>query len=122
MGCILLVEDDQTLNRLIQEVLEDEGYSVHTTVDTQQALEILATIQVDLVITDLVLPQLDGIDLCRALSANLATAHIPVIICSGRPESLIADQCIYAAFLSKPFDLDQLLQLVALHILPTTDE
>lgn len=121
MSCILLVEDDYTVSALIQEVLEDEGYSVYTASDEHHVLELLASIKIDLIITDLAMPQFDGVAFCHALRANLATAHIPILVCSGRPESLFTDQRTYTAFLTKPFALDEFLHLVAQHILPNIE-
>ncbi|HYF62401.1 MAG TPA: response regulator [Herpetosiphonaceae bacterium] len=112
MSTILVVEDDRALCSFLVDVLEDEGYTVVTCHDGLEGLMRLETLHPDLIFTDVMMPNLDGVELCRYVQANPVTRHIPIIVCSAGRQDAFADRCDYAAFLSKPFDLDALLETV----------
>lgn len=118
MACIFLIEDDCALAALLIEVLEDDGHQVLLVTTGNAALAQLAMVSPQLIIADMVLVDMLGISVCQAIQANPATVHIPIVICSALKEWVIQEQCTYAAFLAKPFDLTDLLRLVALHSLP----
>lgn len=84
---ILLVEDEELLRAGVQEMLEIQGYKVITAPDGQQALASLAAEAIDLIITDLVMPQLNGIDFVQ----RLRTQHpdVPVIVVSGSTRNVM---------------------------------
>lgn len=111
---ILVIEDDLALAALLIEVLEDDGHQVILATTGDAALTQLDTLRPQLIIGDMVLADMPGISVCQAIQANPATAHLPIVICSALKESVIQDQCTYAAFLAKPFLLTDLLRLVAL--------
>ncbi|MDQ4097723.1 MAG: response regulator transcription factor, partial [Actinomycetota bacterium] len=81
---ILLVEDDRRIRTSLRLVLEDEGYSVDEAESAEAALEILDRHAADVAIVDLMLPGMDGFDLCRRLRA---TNDIPILILSARSDS-----------------------------------
>ena len=116
MSTILVVEDDRALCSFLSDVLEDEGYRVVTSHDGLEGLMQLETLLPDLIFTDVMMPNLDGIEFCRYVHANPATAHIPIIVCSAGRQDILKEQCDYAAFLAKPFDLGVLLQTVGKHV------
>ena len=64
---ILVVEDDQALNKLICRVLNKNGYETSVAFDGEQALEMLDQTYIDLIVTDLMMPRMDGYDLTKAL-------------------------------------------------------
>jgi putative two-component system response regulator len=81
-ACILIV-DDETPNRLILEDTLQAHYVVHSVADGEQALAYLAAGgRVDLVLSDVVMPRMDGYELCRRLKANAATRDIPLLFLS----------------------------------------
>ena len=116
MAHILVVEDDSTLARLIQDILEEEGYTVTVVTRSMQALDTLRVIQPDLILLDVLLDALTGIDLCEAITGHPATAHIPIILCSAVAKSWVPVTCPYRAFLAKPFAVQRLLEVVAIHV------
>ena len=84
---ILLVEDEELLRAGVQEMLELQGFRVITAADGQQALACLAAESIDLVITDLVMPQLNGIDFVQQLRTT--RSDVPVIVVSGSTRNIM---------------------------------
>ena len=120
---ILVVDDNQALCGLHAEVLEMEGYEVATAADGSEALERLASEKFDLVITDRVMPVLDGASMILALRS--AGVRIPVVMVSGSlvqsplPPGVARE---VSAALPKPARLDEMIAAVAraLAVIPTT--
>ncbi|MBA2528140.1 MAG: PAS domain S-box protein [Pyrinomonadaceae bacterium] len=80
---ILIVDDDQKVLDLLVELLELEGYEVTAARDGASALDLLTSSEPDLVVSDVVMPVLNGIELCRRIKQNVRTANIPVLLMSG---------------------------------------
>ncbi|MFN2515936.1 MAG: PAS domain S-box protein [Pyrinomonadaceae bacterium] len=85
---ILIVDDDQKICALLTELLEAEGYEVTSVGDGGSALEFLSSFEPDVVISDVVMPVVNGIELCRRLKTKPQTAHIPVLLISGLRNAL----------------------------------
>ncbi len=83
---ILIVEDDTDLAHLAQITLEKEGHTVVTASGGQEALECVAVNKPDLVVMDVMMPEMDGFELLGRLKENMATAGIPTIMLSARGE------------------------------------
>ena len=81
---ILLAEDDRVTAFLVQKQLESRGYVVDIAVNGVEALKILHSKSIDLIITDVVMPKMDGVDLYSAVKDNPATASIPIIIVTDK--------------------------------------
>src|SRR5437867_3595823 len=81
---IVVVEDDKGVVDLLCSSLESENYSVHVAKDGLAALELAARIVPDLILLDLMLPKLDGIEVCRKLRSDPRMRDIPLIILSAR--------------------------------------
>ena len=109
---LLVVEDEPSIAALLALVLGEEGYRVAVAGDGRAALRRLAEGGYDLVLSDIMMPRLDGLGLARAMGADPALRAIPLILMSAvhLPRDGVAR---YAAFLAKPFDLDALLATVA---------
>lgn len=85
MQPIALVADDSMLIRhTVCRLLEEHGFAVETVENGQEALEKLATVKVTLVVTDIKMPKMGGIELITALKANPETSTIPIIIVAAR--------------------------------------
>jgi CheY-like chemotaxis protein len=110
---ILVADDDIPVRILLADLLDNAGYRVLTTPDGAAALTCAHTEQPDLILTDVMMPHVNGVELCQALAADPQTARIPVILMSAaHRESVLAD-CPGARFLAKPFKHDTLLNLIA---------
>jgi two-component system, OmpR family, response regulator MtrA len=81
---LLLVEDDERIRQALGLALADEGCDVVEAVSGEQALDVLGTTNVDVVLLDLMLPGMDGLDVCRTLRAK---GDLPIIIVSARIDS-----------------------------------
>ncbi len=117
MSTILLVEDEDLLRNGVQEMLELHDFHVIGAGDGLEALEWLEEAHVDLVITDLVMPHMDGVDFVRRLREKRPS--LPVIVVSGSSKSVMDRYGIHTldipganASLSKPFKSADLIQQV----------
>ena len=111
---ILVVDDEETIRALLAEALGQEGYEVTTAADGQEALEYLENQVYDLVITDLVMPRADGVEVL--LGARRINPQTPVIVMTGYPtaENLLRFVNLGASdFITKPFNLDVMRVTVA---------
>lgn len=107
-GTILIVEDDVISRKNLSVLLSDEGYNVDEAGDGVQALEILARRPFDLVLSDIVMPRMDGLKLLQQLQAM--APQIPVVIMTSYvSDSLTSVPAGAAEFIRKPFVLDDLL-------------
>lgn len=80
MAKILLVDDDALLVRMYQKKLENDGYIVATADDGEEALQRLQELKPDLILLDIMMPKLNGLNVLAILKENQATANIPVIL------------------------------------------
>ncbi len=112
----ILAVDDQPANlRLLDAVLSPRGYRVVRATSGEQALELLPSSDVDLVLLDIVMPGIDGYEVCRRIRSAPETAFLPVVMitASGNQEKTRAIEAGADDFVSKPFDQSELLARVA---------
>ncbi len=108
---LLVVEDEIPIREVLCSILEDEGYEVVGVGDGRAALAALAAGHFDLVISDTMMPRLNGVELARSLASDPTFRAIPLILMSAL-RSQPAREVPHAAFLAKPFDLYELLDTV----------
>lgn len=110
---VLVVEDDDCTRDALVEFLSDEGFSVESALDGQEALGVAAGGGLDVIVLDLGLPVLDGMAFADIWRTHPGRVGIPIIATSGSPEGeAIAAEFGAAAFRSKPLDLVALADLV----------
>jgi adenylate cyclase len=112
----ILAVDDQPANlRLLDAVLSPRGYRVLRASSGEQALELLPSSGADLVLLDIVMPGIDGYEVCRRIRSASETAYLPVVMitASGHQEKTRAIEAGADDFVSKPFDQSELLARVA---------
>lgn len=113
---VLVVDDDRVIQQLLEVNLELEGYEVvATAADGKEALEKIAELKPDLVILDIMMPKMDGLEVCRRLRADPDLAKIPVILLSARAQDMDIREGLEigaSAYLTKPFDPVELLEVV----------
>ena len=112
---LLLVDDDQELVSLLKMRFELEGYHVLTAHDGEDGLHMAREQKPDLIILDVMMPQIDGFHVCRLLKFDLKTDRTPIILLTARTTP--KDQAIWYEvggnrYLTKPFEFDELRQNV----------
>lgn len=109
---ILVVDDEPQITRVLKTTLSARGYSVRTASDGDDALQMMKVWEPDLVITDLRMPNMDGVELCRYLRTR---SSVPIIVLSVRNEEKAKVEALDAGaddFVTKPFGVDELLARV----------
>jgi CheY-like chemotaxis protein len=111
MKTLLIVEDSYDIAEALQELFLAEGYAVRVANDGKEALALLDEQISDLVLTDVMMPVMDGLELLRTIRADPRLEHVPVIVMSAARPQLPRDPL--TTFLGKPVNFDRLLELVA---------
>ena len=109
---ILIVDDESQIARVLRTGLKTHGYEVRVAADGDSALETFSDWHPDLVVTDLAMPNMDGLDLCRRLRE---ISQLPIIVLSVRGEEKIKVEALDAGaddYVTKPFGMDELLARV----------
>src|SRR3954452_22625826 len=112
---ILVVEDDPDIADLVARYLDKAGFTTERAVSGREALHAIAARPPALVVLDLMLPQLDGLEVCRLLRANEATAAIPIIMLTARAkksERIVGLELGADDYLAKPFSPNELVARV----------
>ena len=116
---VLLVEDSEAIRTAFTILLEETGYLVHAAEDGHEAVRTATEHEPDLVLLDMGLPGMDGLDVVRTLKAQPSTAAIPVIALTGRDDSGSRRACMQAGcaeYILKPINTQALLRTVAQHL------
>ena len=111
MKTVLAVEDNQTNMILISRVVEAEGYELLRASDGNTALELLADTTPDLILLDINIPGVHGLDLAQQLKADTATANVPLIATTANVLLGDRERCLEAGcdeYLPKPLDIREL--------------
>ena len=109
---ILVVDDESQITRVLRTALSSHGYAVRTAGDGDEGLEIMREWPPDLVITDLSMPNMGGLELCRRIRAK---SQVPIIILSVRGEEKMKVEALDAGaddYVTKPFSMNELLARV----------
>ena len=109
---ILVVDDESQITRVLRTSLSTHGYDIRVANDGETALEIMKDWTPDLVITDLAMPNMDGLELCRKLRT---TSQVPIIVLSVRGEERTKVKALDAGaddYVTKPFGMEELLARV----------
>ena len=105
--------------RVLAAILAEEGCDAAVARDGREALALALATAPALILMDVLLPDLDGPEVCRRLQADLATARIPIIFVTGTPTALAGgrlDGCDHRGILRKPVSIEELLAIVERHL------
>jgi len=106
---ILVVDDEAQITRVLKTTLSGHGYGVRTAADGEEAIQIMKDWSPDLIMTDLRMPNMDGLELCRRVRAQSRT---PIIVLSVKGEEAIKVEALDAGaddYITKPFSVNELL-------------
>ena len=101
----LIVEDDPDARKVLSLILKLDGYQIHSAPGGQEALTLLAELVPDVILLDVMMPGMDGYQVCQWVRSNPATRRVPVIMLSGKadPESVARGMEVGAdEYLAKP--------------------
>jgi len=117
---VLVVDDDPVILKLLQVNFEMEGYLVTTAADGVKGLQAAREERPDVIISDVMMPHMNGLELVAALGADAMTGAIPIILLSARAQETDVDDGLHAGaddYVTKPFDplelIDRVQQLLA---------
>lgn len=111
MKTVLVVDDEPAIRDVVVDILRDYGFDVAFAWNGRRMLELLETNRPSLIILDVMMPDVDGLDALRAMRERPGLQDIPVVMMSAALGSGDLGEEI-AGFLPKPFDLEQLLEVV----------
>jgi two-component system KDP operon response regulator KdpE len=115
-GRILVIDDESQITRVLRAALSAQGYDVRTANDPAEGLQIFRDWPPDLVITDLMMPEMSGVEVCRAIRAHAAT---PILVLSVRDHERSKVEALDAGaddYVTKPFGIQELLARVRAHL------
>lgn len=113
---ILVVDDEPQITRVLRTTLSAQGYDLRVAADGEAALQIVKDWTPDLVITDLAMPNMDGLELCKRLRS---TSQVPILVLSVRGQDRMKVQALDAGaddYVTKPFNMSELLARVRAHL------
>jgi DNA-binding response OmpR family regulator len=112
---IFIVEDELDFLSTLRERLEFEGFVVATAVDGEEALKKIPEEKPDLILLDIMLPEMNGYQVCRELKSNPETKTIPVVVVTAKSQEsdkFWAKETGADDYLTKPFEMEELLQKI----------
>ena len=111
---VLVVEDDESVRKLLLMLLESEGYSTSAAADGAQAIENARKERPDLVVLDLMMPEVEGEEVIKSLWADPSLVGVPIVVVSAKIEALrnIRDLIGRDNVFPKPFDEENLMERV----------
>jgi len=105
---VLIVDDSATNLVLLEAILQEEGYRTYTAISAKEAFSIIEQSKPDIILLDLLMPQVSGFDVLEKLKSNLSTSEIPVVVVSAvnTKENIELCKDLGAAdFFTKPIDI-----------------
>ena len=118
-GIVLIAEDSAEALGMLNETLVKEGYTVFVAMDGEQALAIANRMVPDVILMDIIMPNMDGVEACKQLKKNTELTDIPVIFMTGLSEKEHLFHSLDAGgvdFINKPIQLDELLARIKVHL------
>lgn len=109
---ILIVDDEFGLAEMLREMLREYGYEVTLAINGRLALDILEERRIDLVITDVMMPVMDGPELAAVMRKSKAHRNIPIVMMTSLPSAWPQDRELFDAVLRKPFTPALLMQTI----------
>lgn len=109
---ILIVDDEYDIVNTLEMVIMDEGYDVRTAYNGHEALLSLAELAPDLVLLDIMMPMMSGLQCLEAIRADSRFKKVPVVLMSGIRPSANLEKVGATTFIKKPFSIDEVIKLI----------
>jgi DNA-binding response OmpR family regulator len=112
---VLIVDDDMFVRRLVRTLLETEGMECYEADDGKQALEAARELRPDIIVLDVMLPSLNGYEICRTLKFDENFSDIPIVMLTSRSEPTDKETGYYTGadvYLTKPFEHKELVEAI----------
>lgn len=119
---VLIVEDNQEVRRLICSLLKDENHRAVEAINGKEGLAIARKMVPDLIISDVMMPEMDGVEFCKEIRSHVNTSHIPLILLTAKVSDAAKLQGLASGandYIAKPFEVDELVWKVN-NLLTTT--
>ena len=113
---VLIVDDEPDVLRLVALRLKKSGYEILAASDGKEGFDIISSEKPDLVLLDLRLPNMDGVDICKQVKNDEVLRHIPIILFTATSDIEVADKAKEAGandYMVKPFEPDELLEKIS---------
>jgi two-component system KDP operon response regulator KdpE len=120
-GRILVIDDEPQITRVLRAALSAQGFDVRTANDPEEGLQVFKDWPPDLVVTDLMMPGLSGVEVCRAIRSQ---SKVPVLVLSVRDHERSKVEALDAGaddYVTKPFNIQELLARVRAHLRRTPE-
>ena len=121
---LLIVDDEKDTLKLVSLMLERQGYEVVSALDGPTALELVKSEKPDLILLDIMMPGMDGFEVCEKLKSSPETASIAVIFMTGKTDKEDKDKGIALGaidYIFKPFDIEDVQTRIKTHLLKITE-
>lgn len=119
---ILIIDDDETFRSIMREILERAGYQIFTAAGVADAYQVMLELQPDLILTDIMMPDIDGLTLVRFLRSHPRWSGIPLVVVSARvmdSDREAAHRAGADAFIEKPFTMNHLTRTISAFLAAT---
>lgn len=111
---ILIVEDNSDIREYLKQLL-DNTYRIYTAINGEEGIKVAETKTIDIIVSDVAMPKMDGFEFCKRIKQNVKTSHLPIIIVSARTQTkakLKGYKLGVDAYLYKPFNEQELLLII----------
>ena len=112
---VIIVEDKKELSSFLKESLQESFKNVYVAANGEEALEIISQKHPDIIVSDIMMPKMNGYELCKKIKEDIATSHIPVVLLTARGDldsTTMGYKLGADAYLAKPFDMELLLAVI----------
>ena len=117
MTTLVVIDDESLVTDFLTFLLAGEGYAVHVAANGKEGLALADRVRPALVITDLMMPIMSGLEFASALRRSSGSPDVPVILCTAVANPVTPEeQHLFAAILHKPYEPGRLISLVAQHV------
>lgn len=121
-GKVLVIDDEPQITEIIETFLSNSGYEVHVTNVATDGLKLAKQLKPDVILLDIMMPDIDGYSLCNDLKSDNDTAAIPVVFLTGKDRNDDMGRSFKAGgdmFIKKPFSCERLLEILNIILLST---